>query len=750
MAGLANLGHLDTWRRELAPTPRRIKDTLRTTIACTTAALLAQIFHLDQGFWAIITILVLAPPTAAASLRKAATRLGGTIAGCLVGVASVSLFGQQPPLQLATIFLAITTALYFASGRVAPYSFFVAAFTMAIVTYSAVQNPEAAGTIAWRRFTEIALGVLVSGASHLVLWPLHADAELRRAIADKILHATENLEPLSARLRGEGTAVLLADPRPDERLSAHLDLLDLTAGLHEAIYRHHLAWESVIGLVEAFRLATFECGRLSAAPSASRGLLALGTNAESSIQELNAQAIALAAAIRNGERVTVPALPPLDRLDTAFTTLRRSGATASWTREEVSGMAATIEALRTAWMLIARLAPTVCAAGGFEPDTGRIDVPRSVMSPLLPLDRDRLRSALKGGFASTLSIVLGAALHWTLGTTATATCVVLAATVTLGSLVQKSGLRLLGSIVGGVLALLVLMWIIPIAEGPAALLALSFIVLLPCIYLLGGSDRVSYLGLQAAFAFSIGVLGPLRPTIDLWTPTSRILGVVVGIVIFSLVFVLLWPNYATRQFRRSAAQVLRILREIMLDALNASPNAAFVTLPRQRRLYDSIASTMRLLSEAEYEDPGSLDLDRLRGLDLVASLRLLTRHAILWRQVRHGCNASFPVCETVSALAHTGEVISARLETLAEAIASGVEPALDPALTESMKALDAATDHDRAARCFAEWPTPVVDALFACVEHARAMSELLARAHDHGVALQIPRSGLVAYASPAS
>jgi len=727
-----------------------VRDALRTTIACTAAALLAQTFHLDQPFWAIITILVLAPPTAAASLRKAATRLAGTAAGCLLGVAWTALFGQQPPLQIAAIFVTLAAGLYFASGTIYPYSFFVASFTTAIVTYSAVQAPELAGEVAWARFTEISLGVLVSGSSHLLLWPVHADQELRRSLSEKIERALANLDPVYRRLRGETVTPPPADPTPEQRLSAQLDLLDTASGLHESIYRRRYAWEAVIGLVEAMRLASFECGRLAAMPAAGRGLIELAEDAEASLVDLRRRGRAMAIAVVDDHAAARQDHPPLDRLDATFTQARRSGSIARWSSAEVSAAAATIEAMRTLSYLLSRLEPTIDAACGRRDDVTRLDLPSSVLPPFLPLDGDRLRNAVKGSLAATIAIVLGASLHWTLGTPSTATCIVLAVTTSIGSFVQKSGLRLLGAFVGGAMALGVLAWIMPNVEGPAAFTLIAAVGILPCAWLLAGGDRVNYLGMQMAYAFSIGVLGPLRPTVDLWTPTSRVLGVIVGIIIVGTVFTLLWPSYATRQFRRTLAATIRVVREVLADAFVDQASAPFVSFPRQRRLYDSLAAATRLLGEAEYEDPGAIDLDRARAHELLSTVRLLSRSVILWRQARRALGGPMPDCETTAALAPLGQALVDRLATMARVVEAGTVLDAAPVLAAAVDALDEAIGRDRAAKRFAEWPTPVVDGLFACVEHARDITRLLDGSLDATRAISIAPRGSLAYAAAAS
>ncbi|MBX3354402.1 MAG: FUSC family protein [Phycisphaeraceae bacterium] len=749
MAGLAELRRLETWTRELSATPDRVRTALRTTIACTAATLVTQSLHLDQGFWAVITILVLAPPTVAASIRKATFRLLGTASGCMIAVGSVALFAQQPPLQMAAVFLTLAVALYFATGRVAPYSYFCAAFTTSIVFYAAVQDPARAGDFAWARFKEISLGVLISGASHMLIWPVHADRTLREGVARKIEQAVALLDALRETAPTMTEAEIIAPPPSSERMAAQLDLLDTAAGLHERVYEHRHAWEAVIGVVEAVRLACNECARLSLAAGAREGLAPLRHELTAALDALSMQARECAAALRTERVVNLSATSPFEGLDGALARQRAPGHGVPWKPDQLAAAAATVEALRSAWSLLGRLGPESNAALGHAAPSAASVIVQPLQPPsLLPLDDSRVRWAIKGALAASVAILLGASLRWSMGVPATATCVVLAVTGSLGALVQKSGLRLLGTLVGGILALMILMFVMPIAEGPAALVTIAALIFFPCAWLLAGSDRVSYLGLQAAFAFCFGALGPLEPSIDLWTPTSRILGVIVGLLITGVVFTLLWPVYATTQFRESAAKTLGIIRNILNDALNLQFTQTLVSLPRQRALYDALAATTRVLAEAEYEDPAGKHLDRTAAVDLLTTLRLLTRSAILWRQAQLAAGAHFPSSASTKALASAGEALVEHIDRLARAIAVGAAPSDEPATEAAIHALNAAITTDSESLQGQGWSITQVDALFACVEHARALHALLLRGEQLARALRITRATGLAYASP--
>jgi len=750
MAGLASLAELEVWRRELAPTPGRWRNALRLTVACTAAAGLAQAFHLEQGFWAIITILVLAPPTVAASLRKAAARVLGTAVGCLAAVGAAALFAQLPPLYLAAIVLYLAATLYFALGPVSPYSFFVAGFTFALVTYTAVQEPERAGVMAAHRFTEISLGVLISAASHLLLWPTHADRELRRTLAEKLARAIAWLDSACTRARGGSPEAPAADPAPDDRLTTQMTLLDVAAGLHEPIRRTRDAWTGVIGLTEALRLACAECGRLASLPASAAGLTAVRAEMEQLVLECTRFGDALAGSIRSQVRAPEVRIEALAAVEAAFDRLRAEGATRAWAADSVTAFAAVIESQRIVVRTLERLAPMIDAALGLADQREHLELPAGSVPTLLPLDPDRLAAAIKSSLAASIAIVIGSALHWPLGLPSTATCLVLAMTTSVGSFVQKAGSRLIGAFIGSAGVLLILLWLMPSINSIVALLLITAIGMLPCAWLVAGSDRVSYLGLQTAYAFSIALLGPLSPVVDLVTPTSRILGVFLGIVVFGAMTTLVWPSYATKQYRRAIRSALRITVEILRDAVSRRSSAPFVVFPRQRRLYDSIGACTRLLGESEYEDPNERHLHRGHALALLWTVRHLARSAILWRQSRWSAASEIPPCDTTAALASLGEHCMARIEALADSIGERRPPPPEFDTAAALHALEAAIARDRAALAFRTWPAEAVDALFACVEYGRDIAVNLGVLREQAILLAAPDAPPLAYAAAAA
>lgn len=72
--------------------------------------------------------------------------------------------------------------------------------------------------------------------------------------------------------------------------------------------------------------------------------------------------------------------------------------------------------------------------------------------------------------------------------------------------IHKGLLRNVGCVIGGALALICSVWVIPRYEALETFLLIVFCVHGLAAWIASGSDRISYLGLQLALAFDLGFL----------------------------------------------------------------------------------------------------------------------------------------------------------------------------------------------------------------------------------------------------
>ena len=141
------------------------------------AALLALFISfwlgLDEPYWAVMAVFIVAQPDSGLVLAKGFYRLWGTAVGLLVTTALVFTLAQYGELFIAALAVWIGACAFAARGRrnFAAYSFALAGYTAAIVGVPAALNPDAAYTLIVARGTEITLGIVCMGLVSRLVFP---------------------------------------------------------------------------------------------------------------------------------------------------------------------------------------------------------------------------------------------------------------------------------------------------------------------------------------------------------------------------------------------------------------------------------------------------------------------------------------------------------------------------------------------------------------------------------------------------
>ncbi len=125
--------------------------------------------------------------------------------------------------------------------------------------------------------------------------------------------------------------------------------------------------------------------------------------------------------------------------------------------------------------------------------------------------------------------------------TAFITCCFIALEST-GATLRKGWLRLCGSLIGGSLGFLSILYLVPRMETIASLVLLTAAVSALAGWIAAGGPRIAYAGLQMAFAFYLAIFQGFAPDTDLHVIRDRVAGIVLGICLMSLVFRYIWPE----------------------------------------------------------------------------------------------------------------------------------------------------------------------------------------------------------------
>jgi uncharacterized membrane protein YccC len=214
-----------------------------------------------------------------------------------------------------------------------------------------------------------------------------------------------------------------------------------------------------------------------------------------------------------------------------------------------------------------------------------------------------VRFALKVTFGAMLCYILYNALHWPGISTSFITCCFIALGNT-GATIYKSWLRFFGCLAGGLAGYLAIFLLLPHMVSITSLIMLTVAGSALAGWIAAGTERISYAGLQFAFAFYLSIFQGFEPDVNLTTIRDRLVGILLGTFVSAVMFRYVWPEHATDQLRTALARVLRTLSQLV-----SQPQASMATeanAPKTKSLHESLSrdldSVMVLSEQATIED----------------------------------------------------------------------------------------------------------------------------------------------------
>ena len=144
-----------------------------------------------------------------------------------------------------------------------------------------------------------------------------------------------------------------------------------------------------------------------------------------------------------------------------------------------------------------------------------------------------------------------------------------------------------------------------------------------------GSPRIAYAGVQIAFAFYVCVIQGFEPAWHLYTIRDRLIGILLGNVVITLVFHYIWPVPASGAMWRSLGSALRAMARLATGATDALSAAEGIRLQASH----DFAVAQQLADQAAFEpgDPtgeGLAARERLQRAAADAQSVFLTQLAI--------------------------------------------------------------------------------------------------------------------------
>jgi multidrug resistance protein MdtO len=239
--------------------------------------------------------------------------------------------------------------------------------------------------------------------------------------------------------------------------------------------------------------------------------------------------------------------------------------------------------------------------------------------------------ALKTTMAVMISYAIYTLLDWPGMRTAIVTCFFVALS-SLGETVHKFVLRLSGAVIGGLIAGLCIVFVLPHLTDIGQLCLLIFAVSVGAAWVATSSELLSYAGMQIAFAFFLGILQGYAPATDLTVLRDRVAGILLGNIVITIIFSSFWPQSARSGIRAAVAEALRAIGDVIRQPRNAGEARmrTVQALVRADHLRTLSLFELRMLPSHVRESlsiPPVANVERLAGAAFVVSTDAISRHA---------------------------------------------------------------------------------------------------------------------------
>ncbi len=580
--------------------PDRARTAARTAIASLISLCIVLIYRFPEGYWALITCLVMTQASVGASIDKGVSRTVGTLVACILAVAILAPLNQDPLPFLVSTFTIISVSAYLGSGTIYPYAFVIGGVTLVIVAVLGFQGQNASVSTGLVRTGEIIVGVVVSWFCAFAIWPRLASDQL-----DEQIQAT--LASTAHAFDTAATFILAGRPPPRsylEEIAAiepgiHKQLALIPAAAREGRTHRvkapaqrrlavHLERLRATLLPLAEPIGDLPNGLVVATEPELRALFEATQRAWATVRADDPEACQDAlGAIR----------PARHRIERRVEELRQSGATRDLSARQVLAFHGTLGTLREVENSL-----NAVARRGFDPE-GTVRPSRAQRIRSFTLDPPRRLYAIKTGLAVCIAVLILNLLQWESSVSAMVSTFIVAQ-LSIGGSVRKATLRLTGALVGGVLALLVILFVTPQISSLPPFAVVVCIVMFFCAYAYTGPEASAYAGLQTGLAFVLVlVAGPKQET-SIMPGVYRLVGVMLGTGISIGVESLLWPAHAYIELRVRIRESLVGAAELfglLAVGLRGHPPQRVEWLARAHQVRERLMGFWQILGEALLE-----------------------------------------------------------------------------------------------------------------------------------------------------
>jgi multidrug resistance protein MdtO len=517
---------LDFLRRELAPYPGRSVATCRIVIACVAVLVLCMTLRVPEAHLAVWAVFKIALEESGETLLAGVAALVTIAIGIALSLVLLLVAMDQQWLRFCLIGTMAALGFFLRRTLVVGTPGFLLGliWTIILTIPDFVPVPELMVRSTLWIWSVFALGIAGAVAANLLIAPTDPATLLHDELVERLSAAGAAIDRRLGRPAGGPEAARFAT----SGVARLTKLLRSAEIMHPSIGPRHAQQSAVITLVD--RLVT-GAAALDVLPIEPRP-------GERERLEALANACAVVRRALADEQPPAPARPVVD------TPLSGTGASAL--------LPVIVELEHVVALLQQVLRSEAAKAAAPAAEHHGLFVADAFTNP------EYLRYALKGALAVMICYVLQSATDWQGIRTSIITCMIVGLTSE-GATIQKGTLRIAGALMGGAMGFLAILLLIPQMESITSLVLVVGAGSAVAAWVYLGSARISYAGVQIAFAFFVCVIQGFAPTWYFETIRDRMVGILLGNSVITLVFLSIWPVQAGAAIWTGLASALRTM-----------------------------------------------------------------------------------------------------------------------------------------------------------------------------------------------
>jgi multidrug resistance protein MdtO len=628
-------------RGELAPYPSRSAVVARIVLTTTFVMVVVMTFQIPYGAFAALYALLNSretPDTALKDLKAILVGFAFSLAYLLIGAA---IFSGEPVLRLLWV-LTTLFLIFFALSSIAVYITAVRFGYLLVVSipiFDARTNEEQKiVNLLWVAGV-IAMASIIAAAVQLIFASFYGFEDVKGALIHRLKCTASALR---ARSLGD------VDHRAEQQL-AQLALLG-TSRMRRDLLRAGYSSELMQQLGTLVALA----GRM----------IDLAAN----LPHLSTQPL------KDDQRRFGQLADQINSLIRGFNEREDSQTSQSPTEVNFADSASTMPLLIDLERAVANFSEVLRRTAS----TGAVPLPADTAEPtvrfLVPdafVNVDHIKFAIRGSLAAAACYLAYNLIDWPGISTSMATCFITALT-TVGSSRQKQVLRFSGAVVGGTIGVASQVFVLPYIDSITGFLLLFVVVTTVAAWIAVSGPRLSYFGIQLAFAFYLIHLQEFKFQTSLAVARDRVVGILIGLLAMWLVFDQLWEAPAILEMKQTFVSALQLVARLMREPVSFDQQIA---IAQGHSLRETINYNFEKLRQEA--DAVTLEFGAFRERDMVQRNLLLkwlrhlriifiVRAALLKYRLRY---PGFELPEDVLRAQQTFDLkIAARIDNIANSL----------------------------------------------------------------------------------